>query len=321
MAEKTIDVMYSAIQENKLNLGLLFDKYVLWWYNKKEKRWECNLKLQVSLIRKIHNNPQKVKTLIFDPNIPVDVFRKKLENERLSILSNFFPKRYVSYRDRIDYFLDTLERSGFHVRYLPDKNGGLPLSWRAIINLGATSVYETSLLFHRNYSIPYIPGSAVKGVTRQWVILKVSEVSGKKPKEIDDALNKGRNLGLKVDDVSFSDLIGIFGTESQKGEVTFFDALPVIKPNRELVVLDVMNVHYKPYYEKEEPPGDWHKPVPIFFLAVEKGTEFRFALASKNEGLVIKAVNLLGEALKEIGIGAKTSAGYGFFGVSYGDRV
>jgi CRISPR-associated protein Cmr6 len=207
------------------------------------------------------------------------------------------------------------------VRYLPDKNGGLPLSWRAIINLGATSVYETSLLFHRNYSIPYIPGSAVKGVTRQWVILKVSEVSGKKPKEIDDALNKGRNLGLKVDDVSFSDLIGIFGTESQKGEVTFFDALPVIKPNRELVVLDVMNVHYKPYYEKEEPPGDWHKPVPIFFLAVEKGTEFRFALASKNEGLVIKAVNLLGEALKEIGIGAKTSAGYGFFGVSYGDRV
>ena len=83
-----------------------------------------------------------------------------------------------------------------------------------------------------------------------------------------------------------------------------------------------MNVHYKPYYEaserelkenKEKAPGEWHSPTPIFFLAVEKRTKFRFALASKNENLIEKAKELLKEALDKIGIGAKTSAGYGYF--------
>ena len=45
---------------------------------------------------------------------------------------------------------------------------------------------------------------------------------------------------------------------------------------------------------------------------MEKGTKFKFALASKEEGFVEKANKLLKEALENIGIGAKTSAGYGY---------
>jgi len=323
VAEKAVDVMYLAIQENTLNLGLLLDKYVLWWYNKKEKKWKCDPKVQVSFVQKARNEPQNVKALIFNPNIHVEEFRKKMENERLSIPSNVFPADcYLFYRDKINFLLETFQQMGFHVRCLPDKNEGLPLNWRLTINLGAASVYETSLLFHRNYSVPYIPGSAVKGVSRHWTVLKFSEVTGKDAKDIDAALSAGKDLGLRVGDVSFSDLIEIFGTQNMKGKVVFFDAIPFIEPNEELVILDVMNVHYKPYYEasiedlkanRENAPGDWHSPVPIFFLAVERGTRFRFALASKRGDLVEKAADLLKESLKEIGVGAKTSAGYGYF--------
>jgi CRISPR-associated protein Cmr6 len=204
-------------------------------------------------------------------------------------------------------------------------NSGLSLNWRLIINLGAASVYETSLLFHRNYSIPYIPGSAVKGVTRHWAIQRFAEEVQKLKnisyeeavKEVDAALENGKDLGIKLDDgIKFKELIDIFGTQNQKGRIIFFDALPIIERNKDFVVLDVMNVHYRDYYQDEKggiPPGDWMNPNPIFFLAVEKGTKFRFALASRNEELVEKAKTLLKEALENLGIGAKTSAGYGYF--------
>jgi len=58
----------------------------------------------------------------------------------------------------------------------------------------------------------------------------------------------------------------------------------------------VINVHYKDYYQRGEIPGDWMKPSPIFFLAVE-GIKFKFTVASKNGNLVEKTEKLLKEAL------------------------
>jgi len=48
-------------------------------------------------------------------------------------------------------------------------------------------------------------------------------------------------------------------------------------------------------------------------LAVEKGTKFRFALASRSKDLVEKTASLLKEALVNFGVGAKTFSGYGYF--------
>jgi len=223
---------------------------------------------------------------------------------------------YQTFYNRVKLILDKLKIQKYKV-----EEGIFSLNWRLIVNLGAASVYETSLLFHRNYSVPYIPGSAVKGVMRYWAILKFAEKLGNL-KVIDDALSQGKDLKISIGNISFNDLIRIFGTQNKKGEVIFFDALPIIEQNKDFIVLDVMNVHYKPYYEasereleerREKAPGDWHDPVPVFFLAVEKGTKFRFVLASRNENLVKKAKELLREALENIGVGAKTSAGYGYF--------
>ena len=231
---------------------------------------------------------------------------------------------YRNYYNRMKLIVNNLEKQKYII-----KEEKLKLNWRLIINLGTASVYETSLLFHRNYSIPYIPGSAVKGVTRHWAIQKFAEEQMKLKnmeyenaiKAVEKALDNGNDLGLIIksgnQEITFDDTIKIFGTQNQKGEAIFFDALPAIEnnQNRDFIVLDVMNVHYKPYYEKGESPGDWHSPTPIFFIAVEKGTKFRFCVASKNQELAKKAMELLKEAVRKIGIGAKTSAGYGYFEV------
>ncbi len=327
LSKNVIDVVASALRTKDLNLGLFFDKYVLWW--KENNELKCSPEVQVALLRIIYNNPQEAKRLLENPNPSGKKFREKMtENVRKSLSFEFFPlNEYKRYEKRVNNLFNNLKRMGYYIKYLPDENSGLPLNWRLVINLGAASVYETSLLFHRNYSIPYIPGSAVKGVTRHWTIQKFAKEYQKQRdvsyeiaiKEVDKALENGEDLGIKVNEITFKDVIKIFGTQKQRGKVIFFDTPPVLDDrDRDFVVLDVMNVHYRDYYQDKSsktPPGDWMNPNPIFFLAVEKGTKFRFAVASKNQKLAEKAIKLLKEAVKKIGIGAKTSAGYGYFEV------
>ena len=235
-------------------------------------------------------------------------------------LHSFNNDLYLTFHNRLNAILNN-----FKMRRYSIEDDLHEVKWRLIINLGAASVYETSLLLHRNYSIPYIPGSAIKGVTRHWAIQKFAEEFQKRNnvsyeyavKEISTSLENGKELEMKVDDIEFKELVEIFGGQDKKGRVIFFDAMPVIDEmdkSKEFIILDIMNVHYKPYYEKAEIPGDWHDPVPVFFLAVEKGIKFRFVMASKNKKLVMDTKKLLTEALENLGIGAKTSSGYGLFG-------
>lgn len=53
-----------------------------------------------------------------------------------------------------------LQNSGYKVNRLIGKS-----NWRLIIGLGGMHPQETSMTLHHIYGIPYIPGSAVKGVT------------------------------------------------------------------------------------------------------------------------------------------------------------
>jgi len=221
-------------------------------------------------------------------------------------------------------FLDSVEKRKRQI-ITKLKNGGynienfsLVVSWRLIIGLGASHPQETSMTLHHIYGIPYIPGSAIKGVTRHWAVLKFTEKFAEQNKKdkfdkiienVAKALEEGKDLNIAVDGVEFKDLINIFGTQKQQGEVIFFDAYPIENIN---LKIDIMNPHYSKYYSGELPPGDWQNPVPIKFLTVEN-TKFQFHLASKKENLLNKAKNLLLEALKNYGIGAKTSLGYGLF--------
>lgn len=104
-----------------------------------------------------------------------------------------------------------------------------------------------------------------------------------------------------------------FGTTASAGKVIFFDAVPV-NPERLVLDLDVMNPHYSQYYQGgNTPPADYLDPVPVFFLTIAPGSAFLFAVASENSDLVQKAQVWLQRALCGMGVGAKTTAGYGLW--------
>lgn len=195
-------------------------------------------------------------------------------------------------------------------------------AWRMVVGLGNESVYETSMTLHHIYGIPYIPGSAIKGVIRSYII---TEEFGKDKNGKSD-LKNAEERALK--DRGFCDMFGCpknsVYNKSMKGRIIFFDAIPSSPPK---IKSDVMNPHYAPYYSDlsgKIPPADYHNPIPIFFLTVED-TEFEFFIGVKDiDNILIQegrflgktlssvAFNWMEKALSEHGIGAKTSVGYGY---------
>ncbi|PJF39126.1 MAG: type III-B CRISPR module RAMP protein Cmr6, partial [Phototrophicales bacterium] len=47
-------------------------------------------------------------------------------------------------------------------------------SERLVVGLGAAHVLETAITLERNTGLPYIPGSAVKGIARTWGLFEVA---------------------------------------------------------------------------------------------------------------------------------------------------
>ncbi|WP_290901637.1 type III-B CRISPR module RAMP protein Cmr6, partial [Ferroglobus sp.] len=227
---------------------------------------------------------------------------------------------YDSYFNHFENFLRGVKASTFN----------LVTKSRLVVGLGDESVYEISIRLHRNYGVPYIPGSALKGVAKHYAIYRLAEelvnqeggdffkLTGKVQKSVeepDDSKVSGdvKSLSFEIDGVemTFEDIRRIFGTQRWVGEVVFFDTFPTPEQlkSKPILELDIMNPHYQPYYQHGEAPGDWHSPTPIFILTVPKGFEFIFSLAPREAGggeIVEKAGVLLREVLQRFGVGAKT---------------
>ena len=170
------------------------------------------------------------------------------------------------------------------------------VDWRLVVGLGSEHVQETNMTLHHVYGIPYIPGSAVKGVLRHWWLQENQDFIDAKGK-IDE------KEALKD-----TDFIAVFGSQKQRGKVQFLDAYP----KDVNLATDIMNPHYPDYYSGSKPPTDHQNPVPINFLTVEEST-FRFAFLAKDEEPLEKLKNRFQKALKLKGVGAKTAVGYGYF--------
>ncbi len=162
---------------------------------------------------------------------------------------------------------------------------------RVIVGLGAESVLETNIRLHRIYGFPIIPGGALKGLARAYAKL-VAQVDEKDP--------------------VFREIFGAASPEASAGKVIFLDAIPA-NPEVELE-LDVMNPHYSEYYRGgNTPPADYLNPTPIYFLAIAPGSKFVFAVISESAELASKAEVWLRGGLTKLGVGAKTTSGYGLF--------
>ena len=162
---------------------------------------------------------------------------------------------------------------------------------RLAVNLGAEGVLETSIALQHTYGVPYIPGSALKGLAGHYVLqyLKADPLWAKKA----DAF------------------ITMFGDPANAGYVTFHDALyvPGSETKGHALWPDVITVHHPDYYQTgKTPPADWDSPTPIPFITATGS--FLIALSGAPEW-VKTAFEILGLALEREGVGAKTSSGYG----------
>lgn len=165
---------------------------------------------------------------------------------------------------------------------------------RMIVGLGDESVLETSITLHKTYGVPYIPGSALKGLAASYARQRLTEDWQK---------------GSEAYQV-------IFGNTDEAGYITFFDAfyIPERGFNQRALHPDVITVHHQKYYQDHNtPPADWDDPNPVPFLTATGS--YLIALAAseleEQEAWIEKTFAILRYALKEMGIGAKTSSGYG----------
>ena len=180
---------------------------------------------------------------------------------------------------------------------------------RLLFGIGYQHPAEIGFMFDWSTGLPIIPGSSLKGMA-----LDVARYVVKNEVEVED---------LSLDD---GEKIEIFGSEHDAkektgGNVIFLPACPITENNRPFLEVDVMTPHYQPYYSDPEnnPPADWHSPVPLNFLTVPEGIRYCFRLADRRNltdtsaPCLTNAEKLLRHALTEFGVGAKTSVSYGYF--------
>lgn len=189
------------------------------------------------------------------------------------------------------------------------------LKSRLIVNQAGGILENAGLCLHPHFGYPYIPGSAVKGVARHaaWCAWHEAE----EPHKADIARKMARVFGYPTGDKGLDDYLkGLACDATRGGCVSFWAA----EPDRKVpLVTDIVNCHHMKYYGSDNPSAvatDDEKPNPQFFPAVEAGATFLFTLvplrgAGAEELKLAKA--WLVKALTENGVGAKTSAGYGWF--------
>lgn len=198
------------------------------------------------------------------------------------------------------------------------------LRGRMVVGLGGKNPMEFGITLNRLTGLPYIPGSALKGLARSYALLTLAGEFGipieTEPLEkFDAALSKGthdNNLLAKHYHLAF-------GTQADAGGCVFYDAVVsnVANPNESLFVMDVMTPHFVKYYTSggTDAPHDGDSPNPVSYVAVREGVSFGFAVGSRTGFVDVdnatrkQARNWLRSALEEMGIGAKTAQGYGVF--------
>lgn len=172
----------------------------------------------------------------------------------------------------------------------------LPACWQRFeyvspvtVGLGGENVTETGLTLHRTCGVPYLPGSALKGLASRFARNRLTAEAHRT----------------------------VFGTTSEGGLVEFLDGWIPDTAVRNCLADEVVTPHHGEYYSASDDvlaePTDFDDPVPVPFLAVR--SSFLIAVAKRDprlpRGWLELAMNLLGDALREQGIGGKTAAGYG----------
>lgn len=180
---------------------------------------------------------------------------------------------------------------------------------RIAVGLGAEGVLENAITLHRTYGIPYLPGSALKGLAAAYAHQYLADETWRHP-----PIEIAADAPVTAHEI-------VFGSTRSAGYVTFFDALYIPGDNKPPLALDVLTVHHPDYYQNDPPaapPADWDSPTPISFVSATG--KYHVALAGP-EAWVTVAWEILSQALDKLGIGGKTSAGYGRMDLTKPDQL
>ncbi len=189
---------------------------------------------------------------------------------------------------------------------------------RLVVGLGAENVLETGLRLHHTYGMPLIPGSALKGLAAHYGdrVWGPADNRFRAPTPAEDGAYRKflRGKGSKPDD-NFHRLL--FGSTDDSGCIVFHDAWYTPDSSPRPLVMDVMTPHHPQWNDSKNPvsPTDFDSPAALPFLAVTGS--FRVAVSwcgppsEQARNWVELARNLLCDALKDWGVGGKTSSGYG----------
>ncbi|WP_233185604.1 type III-B CRISPR module RAMP protein Cmr6 [Thermotoga sp. SG1] len=198
----------------------------------------------------------------------------------IDLLQNLKEKKYI---------LDILQtrRKLIHEKRKPIINLKMKVRSKLLVGAGSPSPVEVGITLSRNYGVPVIPGSAIKGTFASFL----------------------------YENGEFDKFSHIFGDEEKEGALIFLDAIPVSDLR---LSVDIINPHFQPYYMQEKsPPNDWYDPVPVKYIVVGEGI-FQFTVLEDLERSIkdsekkeIKERFI--EMLKVYGLGAKTNYGYGRF--------
>jgi CRISPR type III-B/RAMP module RAMP protein Cmr6 len=205
------------------------------------------------------------------------------------------------------------------------------LGARLLINLAGGVIENAGIALDRCFGLPFIPGSAVKGIARSQALWEIREAADDEKKKLlkyamllfgfgaNDIKGKG-DFAWASGESEAKAVADELGASDFKGCACFMPAYPTTPP---VLVVDMVNPHYPKYYRGDRQKAeDNESPIPNYFPAVEAGSSFGFAVLLNRvppisnvtpDELLHQAKQWLERAITRKGVGAKTGAGYGWF--------
>lgn len=185
-----------------------------------------------------------------------------------------------------------------------------------------TVAMETSILLHHTYGVPYLPGSALKGLLRhygeQYLDLPNAEQAidallGYSPEQKNSSQQQKKSMNHEAGTAGFINFNDALWIPPSNGDRQMSNFSPLMH--------DILTPHFGRYLQADEKnrpaPDGRQNPVPVPFLAITPGTRFRLLLECWcGTGQCLTpwldwAQKTLLIILAEYGIGAKSNAGYG----------
>ncbi|MER3631601.1 MAG: type III-B CRISPR module RAMP protein Cmr6 [Blastocatellia bacterium] len=243
------------------------------------------------------NRRQNLSSIGFDPNVNAGLWLDKFYSVNAGDESAAKSEHFKQVTEVKVPEIYSNQNCGFFVRWENELNAFgaktrvLRLDARMIVGLGGDSVLENSITLHRIYGLPMIPGTAIKGLAAAYA---------------------SKFLGSNWKRGEFYHRL-VFGAQDYAGIVTFFDALLKPNGNRKIPLHnEIMTVHHADYYgDKGAPPADWDDPTPIPFVSASGDYLVPLAAPKGFDFVTDRVFEILALAFERLGVGAKTSSGYG----------